>query len=90
VRRRARCREEEEEETGEEKGFGSGFTEVHCFVEERERKSGHGIRLRMAGGAGVPLGSVAAAQHRQPDMAERGTASGGSAGGGRSGGATRG
>jgi hypothetical protein len=90
VRRRARCREEEEEETGEGKGFGSGFIEAHCFVEERERRSGHGIGLRMAGGTGVPLGCVAAARHRRPDVAERGTASGGSAGGGRSGGATRG
>jgi hypothetical protein len=51
-----RCREEEEEETGEEMGFGSGFIGVHCFVEERERESGHGIRLRTAGGAGVPFG----------------------------------
>jgi hypothetical protein len=76
--------------TGEGKGFGSGFIEAHCFIEERERRSGHGIGLRTAGGACVPLGCVAAARHRQPNVAERGTASGGSAGGGRSGGATRG
>jgi hypothetical protein len=71
-------------------GFGSGFIGVHCFVEERERESGHGDGPRSARGAGVPFGCVAAARHRRPDVAERGTASGGSAGGGRSGGATRG
>jgi hypothetical protein len=85
-----RWREEEEEETGEEMGFGSGFIGVHCFVEERERESGHGIGLRTAGDAGVPFECVAAARHRRPDVAERGMASGGSAGGGRRGGATRG
>jgi hypothetical protein len=83
-------REEEEEETGEEMGFGSGFIGVYCFIEERERESGHGIGLRTAGGADMPFGCVAAARHRRPDMAERGTASGGSAGGGRRGGAMRG
>jgi hypothetical protein len=63
-------------------GFGSGFIGVHCFVEERERESGHGIGLRAAGGTGVPFGCVAATRHRWPDVAEQGTASGGSAGGG--------
>jgi hypothetical protein len=38
----------------------------------------------------VPLGCVAAARHRRPDVVARGMASGGGAGGGRSGGATRG
>jgi hypothetical protein len=71
-------------------GFGSGFIGVHCFVEERERESGHRIGLRMAGGTGVPFGCVAATRHRRPDVAKRGTASEGSAGGGRRGGATRG
>jgi hypothetical protein len=73
-----------------EMGFGSGFIGEHGLVEERERGSCHGARLRTAGGAGVPFGCVAAARHRRPDVAERGTASGGSTGGGRSGGATRG
>jgi hypothetical protein len=80
----------EEEETGEEMGFGSGFIGVHCFVEERERESGHRIGLKTAGGAGVPFGCVAAARHRRPDVAERGTTSEGSAGSGRRGGVTRG
>jgi hypothetical protein len=54
------------------------------------RSSGQGFGLRSAGGAGVPFGCVAAARHRRPDVAERGTASGGNAGGGRRGRATRG
>jgi hypothetical protein len=85
-----RCREEEEEETSEETGFGSSFIGVHSLVEKRGRESSHGAGLRSAGGASMPFVCVAAARHRRPDVAERGTASGGSAGGGRSGGAMRG
>jgi hypothetical protein len=76
--------------TGEDTGFGSGFIGAHCFVDERGRRSGHGIGLKMAGGAGGSLGCVAAARLRQPDVARRGEDSGGSTGGGRRNGATRG
>jgi hypothetical protein len=58
------------------KGFGSGFIGEHGLVEEREREGQSRAGLRMASGAGVPLGCVAAARHRRPDVAARGTASG--------------
>jgi hypothetical protein len=69
--------------SSEEKWFGSSFIGVHCFVEERERESSHGVGLRSAGGAGVPFGCVAVARHRWPDVAGRRDANGGGAGGGR-------
>jgi hypothetical protein len=61
-------REGEKRKSSEEKWFGSSSIGVHYFVEERERESSHGAGLRSAGGAGVPFGCVAVAQHRRPDM----------------------
>jgi hypothetical protein len=55
--RRARCREEEEEENRRGEGVWVGFVAAHYFVEERERRSGHRIGLKTAGGAGVPSGA---------------------------------
>jgi hypothetical protein len=56
-----------------------GFIAAHCFVEERERKGGHGIGLKTAGGAGGALGCVATAWLRRPDVARQGEDSGGGA-----------
>jgi hypothetical protein len=50
-------------------GFGSSFIGEHCSVEERERESRHRAGLRSTGGADVPFGCMAAARHRQPDVA---------------------
>jgi hypothetical protein len=87
---RARCREEEEEESRRGKGVRVEFYRgARPCRREGEREAVTG-QLRMASGTGVPLGCVAAARLWWPDVAAWGTASGGSTGGGRSGGATRG
>jgi hypothetical protein len=59
------------------KGVWIGFIVAHCFVEEGERRGGHGIGLKTADGAGGALGCVVAARLRRPDVARRGEDSGG-------------
>ncbi|PUZ46440.1 hypothetical protein GQ55_7G078700 [Panicum hallii var. hallii] len=71
------------------KGAGRFYRSALLRRREGER-SGHGIGLKTAGGAGGSLECVAAALLRRPDVARRGEDSGGSAGGGRSGRTTRG
>jgi hypothetical protein len=84
------CKGEERGKTGRREGFGVGFIAARRIQEERERRSGHRIGLKTAGGAGDSLGCVAAAKLQRPDVAKEEEDSKVSTGGGERGGATRG